>query len=133
MKSIYANYHFKFFDKIVQNKRLEMASIINKFFENFEIFDVLDVGTTSNQDHKSSNLIIKNLKNIKEFKSISNQEITSNFFTKFLKKSIITDFSTNEVVTMSSDLVISNATIEHVGGRENQIKMVENIIRNGKV
>ena len=29
---------------------------------------------------------------------------------------------------MRSDLVISNATIEHVGSFENQLKMVKNII-----
>ena len=30
---------------------------------------------------------------------------------------------------MSSDLVISSATIEHVGSYENQIKMLKNIIK----
>ena len=51
------------------------------------------------------------------------------FFSKILKKSITEEFSENELYKFSSDLVISNATIEHVGGVLNQKKMIENIIK----
>ena len=37
-----------------------------------------------------------------------------------------------QINKFKSDLVISNATIEHVGSLENQIKMVSNIIRLSK-
>ena len=51
------------------------------------------------------------------------------FFSKILKKSITEEFSENELYKFSSDLVISNATIEHVDGVLNQKKMIENIIK----
>ena len=77
----------------------------------------------------SSNTVIKNIKNIEKFKCISDQMVTSNFFSKILKKSITEEFSENELYKFSSDLVISNATIEHVGGELKQKKMIENIIK----
>ena len=55
--------------------------------------------------------------------------VNSNFFNKKLKKSITEEFSENELYEFSSDLVISNATIEHVGGELKQKKMIENIIK----
>ena len=55
--------------------------------------------------------------------------VTSSFFSKILKKSITEEFSENELYKFSSDLVITNATIKHVGGVLNQKKMIENIIK----
>ena len=55
--------------------------------------------------------------------------VNSNFFFKILKKSITLQFSEDELHKFSSDLVISNATIEHVGSALNQKKMIENIIK----
>ena len=55
--------------------------------------------------------------------------VNSDFFNKKLKKSITEEFSENELYEFSSDLVISNATIEHVGGELKQKKMIENIIK----
>ena len=63
------------------------------------------------------------------FKSISDQKINDIFFSKCLTKSITDDFNEEEVANFRSDLVISNATIEHVGKFENQIKMMKNIIK----
>ena len=87
--------------------------------------------TDSTEDNKnsSSNYLIKNLGNYKIFKSISNQLINSSFFSKILKKSITDEFTEDEINEFKSDMVISNATIEHVGSIENQIKMCENIIK----
>ena len=129
-KKIYASsFHFKFIDNIVFNKRLEMANIINNFLKKYNIFDALDIGTTNDIDYKSSNILIKNIKNIKQYKSLSDQKITSDFFIKSFNKSITDDFSLKEIKIMSSDLVISNATIEHVGSKKKQIKMIKNIIK----
>ena len=127
--TIYAINHYNFFDKIVLKKRLEISNIINNIIKDFQIYDALDIGTTSDDKNVSSNTVIKNIKNIEKFKCICDQMVTSNFFSKILKKSITEEFSENELYKFSSDLVISNATIEHVGGVLNQKKMIENIIK----
>ena len=129
---IYSRNHFKIFDKIITKKRLEIIDIINNQIILNNINDVLDVGTTSDTENISSNFIIKNLKNIKNFNSISNQLITSSFFKKKLQKSIIENFSEYEIENLKSDLVVSNATIEHVGNYNNQKTMVSNMIKLSK-
>ena len=126
---IYVINHYNFFDKIILKKRLEISNIINNKIKDLQIHDALDIGTTSDDKNASSNIIIKNIKNIDNFKCISDQIINSNFFNKKLKKSITEEFSENELYEFSSDLVISNATIEHVGGELKQKKMIENIIK----
>ena len=127
--SIYSKFHSKFFDRIIFEKRLEIVKIINKIILSSEIKDVLDIGTTSDNINASSNLIIKNLKNIKNLYSISDQKVNLPHFDKTLQKSITESFSQNEINEFKSDLVISNATIEHVGNKENQKKMIDNMIK----
>ena len=126
---IYAINHYNFIDRIVFKKRLEISNIINSIIKKQKIYDALDIGTTNDDANFSSNSVIKNIKNIKKFKCISDQEINSKFFYKRLKKSITEDLSEKELNEFSSDIVISNATIEHVGGALNQKKMLENIIK----
>ena len=123
---IYSN-HETFIDKIIIKKREEIIKIINLLTQNEEFHDVLDIGTTENSNHKSSNIIIKNLKYFNKYKSISIQKITSNFFKEKLNKSITDDFYQSEIDKFKSDVVISNATIEHVGNFDQQIKMCTNI------
>jgi hypothetical protein len=127
-KNTYVRGHTKFIDNIIHKKRLEIISIIKEKLINGNFKDILDIGTTSDNS-ESSNLIVKNLKNFEIFKSISDQKITSNFFSKKLQKSITQDFTLNEFDTYKSDVVISNATIEHVGSDQKQLKMLENIIK----
>jgi hypothetical protein len=115
-------------NRIILKKRKEMLSIINQFYEKDELYDALDIGTTNDMEYYHSNYLIKNLKNIKTYRSISNQNIDSNFFTKTLNKSILEKFSIDEINNYSSDLVLSNATIEHVGNSANQLQMISNII-----
>jgi len=124
----YSENKIKFFDKIVEKKRLEMVKIINDYFREIKIDSILDIGTTSDVDNESSNILIKSIEKKTTFKSISDQLITSPFFNKTLKKSITENFSKEEINEFSSDLVISNATIEHVGNTLNQEKMLKNII-----
>mgnify|MGYP001289472961 CR=1 FL=1 len=129
---IYSHYHYKFFDKIIFKKRLEIVKIIQTQIDDFKIKDVLDIGTTNDDKNNSSNIIVKNLKRLKNFKSISNQKIKSSFFKKKLNKSITGNFSKKEFNELRSDLVISNATIEHVGSLRNQKKMISNMIKFSK-
>jgi len=127
--TIYAINHYNFFDKIVFKKRLEISNIINNIIKDLQIHDALDIGTTSDDKNASSNIVIKNIKNINKFKCISDQIVNSDFFNKKLKKSITEEFSEKELYEFSSDLVISSATIEHVGNTLNQEKMIKNIIK----
>ena len=125
---IYSSNHLKIFDKIITKKRLEIVDIINNQIILYNINEVLDIGTTNDTKNKSSNFIVKNLKNIKNFNSISDQLITSSFFKKNLQKSITENFSEYEIENFKSDLVISNATIEHVGNYDNHKPMLSNIL-----
>ena len=129
---IYSHNHFKFFENIIKKKRYEIIDIIKKQITLNKINDVLDVGTTSDEEMASSNLIVKNLNNASDFYSISNQKITSSFFKKKLQKSIVVDFSEEELEKFKSDLVISNATIEHVGNYDNQKIMLANMVKLSK-
>ena len=129
---IYSENHFKFFENIILKKRLEIIDIINEQILLNNINEVLDVGTTSDTENSSSNLIVKSLKNVKHFYSISDQEIKSSFFKKTLQKSIVEDFSEDEVNQFKSDLVVSSATIEHVGSSNNQKKMLKNMVKLAK-
>ena len=129
MSSIYLHKPFEFINRIILKKRKEMADVINKYYEAEDLKNALDIGTTNDRKHSHSNYLIRSLKNIKEFKSISDQEINSTFFIKSLTKSILENFSNEEINQYSSDLVFSNATIEHVGSTTNQLKMISNIIK----
>ena len=129
MSSIYLHKPAEFMNRIILKKRKEMADVINKYYEVDDLKEALDIGTTNDREHSHSNYLIKNLKNIKVFKSISDQEINSTFFIKSLTKSILENFSNEEINQYSSDLVLSNATIEHVGSYTNQLQMISNIIK----
>ena len=75
MNNIYSSGHTKFIDSVILKKRQEVLKIINSCIVNLDIYDALDIGTTKDVDNKSSNFIIKNLNNIKKFKSISDQNL----------------------------------------------------------
>ena len=130
--NLYSNAHHSLLDKVTLKKRKEMIQIIKDYIQNDIIDDVLDVGSTDDDDNESSNFIVKNLGNFKIYKSISDQKIESNFFSKSLQKSITAELTDEEINSFRSDLVISSATIEHVGSFDNQIQMCKNIINLSK-
>jgi hypothetical protein len=129
---IYSHNHFKFFENIILKKRYEIIEIIKEQINLNRINDVLDIGTTSDEQNTSSNLIVKSLSNVSEFHSISDQKITSSFFKKTLQKSITENFSEEETQEFGSDLVLSSATIEHVGNNDHQKMMLSNMIKLSK-
>ena len=61
-------------------------------------------------------------------RSISNQKITNKRFESSLEKSITSEFTGEVINKFKSDLVISSATIEHVGDFNNQVAKVKNMI-----
>jgi hypothetical protein len=123
----YGVLNLSFIDRVIKMKRIEMLNILKDNIKNYSINSFLDIGTTEENKLESSNFFIKNFNDIKIKKSITNQNIIDEKFTACLKKSITDDFSSDEIIKFKSDLVISSATIEHVGNFENQIKMVKNI------
>jgi hypothetical protein len=129
---IYSHNHFKFFENIILKKRYEIIEIIKEQINLNKIYNILDIGTTSDEQNISSNLIVKSLNNVNEFNSISDQKITSSFFKKILQKSITENFSEEEIKKFGSDLVVSSATIEHVGNYNNQKMMLSNMIKLSK-
>ena len=86
LAQIYSFKHTNFIDRIVVKKRQQMCDILNNKFNNETIDDVLDIGSTNDNEYESSNYIIRNLKNIKMFKSISDINITDSFFSKSAQK-----------------------------------------------
>ena len=125
---IYSENHFSFFEKMLVSKRLEMLQIIKRNIDISKLNSALDIGTTSEEDLESSNIIINNLKSIPTLNCITDQEVKNQQYKNKMIKSITDAFTLDEIELMKSDLVISNAVIEHVGSLENQIKMVENMV-----
>ena len=132
MSVVYLHKPSQLVNQIILKKRKEMVKMINEYFKDISLKDALDIGTTNDMEYDHSNYLIKNLEDIKFFKSISDQKINSTFFFKSLTKSIIDDFTNEEVDQFQSDLVLSSATIEHVGNFTNQLKMISNIIKLSK-
>jgi hypothetical protein len=131
-ENLYIQYENNFFDKIINKKRLEMIDIIKKNIDISKIDDLLDIGTTEDSTANSSNIFCKMLDSIKIHKSISNQKITNKRFSFCLEKSITEKFDQKIINDFKSDLVISSATIEHVGNFENQVIKVKNMISLSK-
>ena len=123
----YGILNIQLIDQIIEKKRLEMLGILKQKIGKKIIKSYLDVGTTEENKLKSSNFFLKKLSRIKVKKSITNQNIKKGSFKKVLKKSIVSNFNYKQIANFKSDLVISSATIEHVGSFKNQLKMFENI------
>ena len=125
---IYSTFHLKFIENIIFNKRVEMANLIKKNINIKFLKSICDVGTTEDKDNKSSNYLIKTFKEIEIKNSISDQLIEDSFFDNKVQASITDDMKSKNVDLIKSDILISSATIEHVGSRGNQEKMISNMI-----
>ena len=123
----YGILNFNFIDKIIVKKRFEMLEILEQNINKSKLLSMLDIGTVDDDSLESSNFFLKHFKNINVRKSISNQKINTQNFNMCLNKSITSIFSKENLDDFKSDLVISSATIEHVGNYTNQKKMLENI------
>lgn len=123
----YGIFNYSFIDNFIENKRLEMFNLLNEQIKDSLIESFLDIGTTEENKLRSSNFFVKKFNKIKIIKSITDQDIIKNNFNNILKKSITSDFTLEEIDQYKSDLVISSATIEHVGSNDAQMKMIENI------
>ena len=128
-KNTYVQFENNFFEKIIKNKRLEMFNILKKKINIYKIKELLDIGTTNDSNLKSSNIFCNMLEVVPIHKSISDQIIKNKRFKICTNKSITSNLTKKEISQLKSDLVISSATIEHVGSLKNQIKKVNNMIK----
>jgi len=130
-KGLYITNHLKFFDKIIIKKRNEFIFIIKNEIKinKIKIKNILDIGSTDDKDSEIANYVVKNLKISKKINAITNKRISSNIFNKILIRSITKNLNNNQIKKYSADLVISNATIEHVGKLNNQKKMLINVCK----
>ena len=125
----YGVFNINFIDNIIKKKRSEMLNILYKNINLININSFLDIGTTEDNKLESSNFFVNNFNKIPIKKSISDQDIKNSNFNKSLRKSITSIFEVSLIDAYKSDLVISSATIEHVGSYDNQFKMIENIMK----
>jgi len=117
------------FNYLIKKKRIEIANIIKQEIKKkkLKINSVLDIGSSGDKESIFSNIILNNLNLTSNIRSITNRKIKSRLFKKIMIKSITKKFTKKEIKNFTSDLVLSSATIEHVGNFYNQKKMVENI------
>ena len=121
---IYSAFHFGFIEKIILNKRVEMKNKIEESINFNTINSICDVGTTEDSSNKSSNFLIKCFSNIKIKNSITDQRIVDEFFNNKIQASITSNLKISDIQKLKSDILISSATIEHVGCTANQRKMI---------
>ena len=131
-KNTYVQFENTFFERIINQKRMEMFKLVSKKINISKISDLLDIGTTNDSKLSSSNFFCRMFDKITKHKSISNQKINNSRFERCLKKSITSSFSKKEINNLKSDLVISSAVIEHVGNFNNQTNKVRNMIKLSK-
>ena len=129
---IYSAFHLSFIEKIILKKRIEMKKKIEENIDFENINSICDVGTTEDSSNKSSNFLIKSFANIKTKNSITDQLIKDDFFQNKIQASITSNLQPVEVDQLKSDMSLSSATIEHVGCRDNQKKMIENMLNLSK-
>jgi hypothetical protein len=131
-KNTYVQFENTFFERIINQKRMEMFKLVCKKINISKIKDLLDIGTTNDSKLSSSNFFCRMFDKIPKHKSISNQKINNSRFERCLKKSITSNFSKKAINILKSDLVISSAVIEHVGNFKNQTNKVRNMIQLSK-
>lgn len=118
-----------FFNNLIKKKRIEISDIIKQEINKrqLKINSILDIGSSSDKESNFSNVVLKNLNFTLNIKSITNRKIQSKLFKKIMIRSITKKFSKKMIKNFMADLVLSSATIEHVGSNNYQKKMIENI------
>lgn len=119
------------FDRIVQKKRNEINSY---FYSNISVKNeesILDVGTTPSMD-SHQNMILNDFPNKSKIHCLSNQDLSC-LKNKFLDAKFYLGNGLNiNFPDNSFDYVASTATIEHVGSRDNQKKLIQECFRVAK-
>ena len=123
------SFFYQVFQKITVNARNEF---FNLFICNNNYSDkksIIDIGTTPSLE-KEQNIFLENLKTNPNITCLSNQDckILKEKY-RNIKSILIGDGKQTQFEDNSFDIVHSNATIEHVGSFENQVKFVREALR----
>ena len=121
----------KFISKIIKNKRSEINKIIEKQLDYQKYKSLLDVGTTPSLANHENQILKYFYKKI-NISCLSNLDLLE---LKTLYPKILIHLGDARKMTFENnkfDLVISSATIEHVGSFENQLKFVSECYRVSK-
>jgi ubiquinone/menaquinone biosynthesis C-methylase UbiE len=120
---------YTIFKKIISDARHEFFSLFCKHTNYTDKKSIIDVGTTPSLTEEQ-NIFIENTKNNPNVTCFSNQDckILQKKYSN-IKKILIGDGRDTKLADNSFDIVHSNATIEHVGSFENQIKFVKEMLR----
>jgi len=135
-KNIYQASPFRSVDRLVDavtaRKRTEM---FRRIFEGGtmqldSIADVLDVGSTKDSDYASSNFFARKLSATSRVTLFSDQPIDAQRDIDFAVDGVLVGDALNMGAEVGTyDLVLSSATIEHVGSIQNQRRMIEGCLR----
>ena len=116
------------FQKVLFNNRRKILKIFDSVIQVKSKDLVLDVGA-SPLDLKSENMFLKKFKKHKTLTCLSNQELKpiKKKFTNF--SYVVGDARNMQFKDNSFDVVHSNATIEHVGTDQMQLKFISECLR----
>ena len=126
------NFVKKIFEKILNDARNNFFSILRKNTKYNKNKSIIDIGTTPSIN-EFQNIILSKVKNNKNVTCLSN--LDCKILLKkypYIKKIILGDGRKNNLPDNNFDIVHSNATIEHVGSYQNQLKFIKECIRISK-
>ena len=118
----------KFITKIIRNKRNEINQLIDKQLDYKNYKNMLDVGTTPSLENHENQILKYFYKKI-DISCLSNLDLSE---LKYLYPEILTYLGDGREMFFEKnkfDIVISSATIEHVGSFDNQLKFVSECYR----
>jgi 2-polyprenyl-3-methyl-5-hydroxy-6-metoxy-1,4-benzoquinol methylase len=126
------NFIKKIFEKILNDARNNFFYILKKNTKYNKNKSIIDIGTTPSVN-QYQNIILSKIRNNKNVTCFSNLDCKI-LYKKYpnIKKIIIGDGRKNNLPDNSFDIVHSNATIEHVGSYQNQLKFIKECIRISK-
>lgn len=126
------NFVKKIFEKILNEARNNFFSILRRNTKYNKNKSIIDIGTTPSIS-EFQNIILSKVKNNKNVTCLSNLDCKI-LLKKYpnIKKIILGDGRKNNLPDNNFDIVHSNATIEHVGSYQNQLKFVKECIRISK-
>lgn len=126
------NFVKKIFEKILNDARNDFFSILRRNTKYNKNKSIIDIGTTPSIS-EFQNIILSKVKNNKNVTCLSNLDCNI-LLKKYpnIKKIILGDGRKNNLPDNNFDIVHSNATIEHVGSYQNQLKFIKECIRISK-
>jgi len=120
-----------YIDRVVTRKRSEMLTLLDEAIagDSDGVRTVIDIGSTRDNDMRSSNFFARELARRYEVTLFSDQAINPATDLDFAVAQVIQgDAAQIDEALGRFDLVISSATIEHVGARKTQAAMISSCI-----